>query len=152
MTANGHTPDPFSVFSSLINHQRRDGERFYLVVVPDGEAPTVEEYTDVAELAERVRELDGEPVSVFAFLGTRFHFSRGPYRYLLTPFGNMPLFDLPRAEELGVIEDGYLGEEQEELAVPQLPPEETQTEEGAEDGEQDEDADDLEGEEVLGGP
>lgn len=68
----------------------------------------LEEFPHLAALIARMQELLGQPVSVVPVLGYRLSISKGPARYLVTPFGNFPLF-LPTTPELELEEDGYLG-------------------------------------------
>lgn len=91
---------------------------FYLLVL--NEEGVIERYrydTD-AQLQTRLRELiDVRDVQVFPFLGHPLAISKAPLRYLVTPFGNLPLFDTElRALELE--EDGYVGKRYMTQVIP----------------------------------
>jgi hypothetical protein len=67
---------------------------YCLVVVPDGDAPTLEIFPDIASLARRLRSLEGQEFSVFPFFGIPMPFTAGPDRFLQLPEGQpYPLFD-----------------------------------------------------------
>lgn len=76
----------------------------------------------VEEAAARLRELVNKDVSVACFKGVRLNVSKPPMRYLMTPEGNIPLFDTDPVIEPD--DTGYLGldpahlEDPPQLAVP----------------------------------
>lgn len=153
-------PSLQQLISSLISTHLRPGDRFYLVVVPDGGRPEVRQFDTLDGLVAGIRELEGQPVSVIPFCGMQFRISKGPWRHLLTPFGNVPLYTLPDGNELEADEVGYLGDlEEAALNVVEEPPpglvegdEEEELEEGVAGPELEEGSGDLSGEEVFGEP
>jgi hypothetical protein len=83
------------------------GHYYAVVLSPEGDF-TVEEFDALEKLAARLKELVDRDVSVFSFAGVRLAISKPPFRHLLTPWGNMPLFDIPK-DDLVPDETGYLG-------------------------------------------
>jgi hypothetical protein len=87
--------------------QPPESTKFYAAILyPDGEYK-VEEFADLAGLVSRMKELIDKDVSVFTFAGTQLKVSKPPFRHLLTPWGQHPLFALP--QEMEPDETGYLG-------------------------------------------
>jgi hypothetical protein len=89
---------------------------FHLAVLqPDGSYFT-EECENLPALVARLKELVDKDVSVFSFAGMRLQTSKPPFRHLLTPWGNFPLFDVPDALEPD--DTGYMGVDPIGLAGP----------------------------------
>lgn len=78
-----------------------------VILTPDGEFKT-EVFATVAELTARLTELIDRDVSVSCFAGIPLPVSKPPFRHLMTPWGNKPLFAPPNGE-LEPDESGYLG-------------------------------------------
>jgi hypothetical protein len=78
-----------------------------VIMTSDGDL-NVETLPDLPALAVRLKELIDHDVSVFAFSGDRLHISKPPLRYLMTPEGNIPLFDV-KVDNLEPDDTGYLG-------------------------------------------
>lgn len=78
-----------------------------VILTHDGEFKT-ETFPTLDELVSRLTTLVDKDVSVACFAGTPLPLSKPPFRHLLTPWGNKPLFVLPQAE-LEQDETGYLG-------------------------------------------
>lgn len=99
---------------------------YYAAILHSDGTYIVEEFDALDKLATRLRELIDRDVSVFTFAGLRLQISKPPFRHLLTPWGNMPLFTAPDAE-LEPDDSGYLGidpihlEDPPEIAVPKAP-------------------------------
>lgn len=68
----------------------------------------VEEFDTLEALRDRLRELVDRDVSVFSFAGVRLAISKPPFRHLLTPWGNLPLFNVEQ-DKLEPDDTGYLG-------------------------------------------
>lgn len=85
-----------------------DVSKYYAAILHADGAYLVEEFDSVDALAGRLRELIDRDVSVFTFAGVRLQISKPPFRHLLTPWGNLPLFTAPDAE-LEPDDTGYLG-------------------------------------------
>lgn len=82
--------------------------KYYAVILTSDGDTRVEEYDSAAAMAIRLRELIDHDVSVFPFFGQRYHISKPPFRYLMTPAENIPLFE-PPADKLEPDDTGYLG-------------------------------------------
>ena len=92
-------------------------DKYYAVILsPEGDFK-VEEFDALAQLVARLKELINRDVSVFSFAGTRLNISKPPLRYLLTPWGNTPLFDIA-PDNLEPDETGYLGIDPIHLEAP----------------------------------
>ena len=92
-------------------------QRYYAAMLTaDGEFK-VEEFDNLEKLTARLKELVDRDVSVFSFAGTRLAISKPPFRHLLTPWGNLPLFDI-KQDELEPDDTGYLGLDPIHLEAP----------------------------------
>lgn len=102
--------------------ETQNPEMFYAVILHADGAFNTESFDTVANLAARLKELVNRDVSVSCFKGTRLPVSKPPMRYLITPDGNLPLFDTDPVIEPD--DSGYLGidpahlEDPPQLAVP----------------------------------
>lgn len=102
--------------------ENRAADLFHVVILhPDG-AFSAEVFDTVDALANRLKTLINHDVSVACYQGHRINISKPPMRYLMTPDGNVPLFDTDVPVEPD--ETGYLGvdpahlEEPPQLGVP----------------------------------
>ena len=92
-------------------------EHYYAVILrADGEFG-VEEFDALDAMTARLKDLIDRDVSVFSFAGTRLHISKPPFRHLLTPWGNKPLFDVPK-DNFEPDDTGYLGVDPIHLEMP----------------------------------
>jgi hypothetical protein len=92
-------------------------EHFYIVILrADGEFG-VEEFNALEAMTERMKDLIDHDVSVFSFAGARLQISKPPFRHLLTPWGNLPLFDVPK-DNFEPDDTGYLGSDPIHLETP----------------------------------
>jgi hypothetical protein len=78
-----------------------------VILTPDGEFKT-EIFATLDELTARLADLIDKDVSVSCFSGIPLPISKPPFRHLMTPWGNKPLFATPSGE-LEADETGYLG-------------------------------------------
>lgn len=78
-----------------------------VILTPDGEFKT-EVFATLDELTARLTELIDKDVSVSCFAGIPLPISKPPFRHLMTPHGNKPLFAAP-TDELEADATGYLG-------------------------------------------
>lgn len=102
-------PAVVDMLQRIINSQRQAGQKFLLLVIPEGDWPRREEYDTIERLIDAIRRRDKTPCSVYAFLGYPLIISKGPFRFLETPFGaKLPLFD-PVASGDSETEHGWLG-------------------------------------------
>jgi hypothetical protein len=76
-------------------HPQVDQAEWCLVVVPDGEYPTLEIFPNIGALTNRMRALEGDEANVFPFFGVPAPFTAGPNRFLELPDGQPhPVFDV----------------------------------------------------------
>lgn len=111
-------PVPFQqMMQDILNRNLLPGQKFGLVVVPDDASPAVLYFNRVEDLINEVRVYLDTNTSLFPFLGYPLQISSAPNRFLRTPFGLLPLFVMPREEELVFADNGFVG-----LPEPPLPP------------------------------
>lgn len=95
---------------------------FYAAILNESGDYTVESFETLEALVARIKSLVNQDVSVFAFCGTQLKISKPPARHLMTPWGNLPLFDI--SADLVPDDKGYLGadpiylHEPPQIAVP----------------------------------
>lgn len=82
--------------------------RYYAAILSAAGDFTVEEFDTLDALRDRLKQLVDRDVSVFSFAGVRLAISKPPLRHLLTPWGNLPLFDIA-PDNLEPDDTGYLG-------------------------------------------
>jgi len=85
----------------------RQQDFFHVVILSADGTFAAEQFQTAEALAIRLKELVNRDVSVACYRGQRLNISKPPARYLMTPDGNIPLFDEPSAIEPD--ETGYLG-------------------------------------------
>lgn len=90
--------------------------KFYAVVLNAAGDYGVETFDTLEELRARMAALVNSDVSAFSFVGQQLKISKPPYRHLLTPWGDKPLFAIP--ETLEPDESGYLGADPAHLESP----------------------------------
>lgn len=94
-----------------------DTENIYHAVILQHNGDFVtESFSDLAALTFRLKELIDRDVSVSCFKGARLRISKPPYRYLLTPDENVPLYEVPT--DLEPDDTGYLGVDPAHLEDP----------------------------------
>lgn len=102
----------------LVNKNRMADQQFHLVVIPEDGSPRRETLETVEALVARMQELMGTDAYLFPFMGNHLKITKGPHRYLETPYGALPLFVVPDPTEAEYEEDGFVGAERVELADP----------------------------------
>jgi len=107
-----------SLVSQVLNANRQVGQKFLLLVLPEDDWPRCEEFDVVTHLVDRIKELLGECCHLFPFLGMSLAITEGPNRFLQTPFGALPLFDLPDPSTVDATQFGWVGPE---IDRPQAP-------------------------------
>ena len=123
----GHSPPvPDSATTSLLlqalSAGRPQSQKFGMVIIPEDGWPTCEEFGTAEALVARIRELLGQSCFLFPFLGTRLGITEGVNRFLTTPFGAIPLFEIPDPTETPEVATGWVGEEPLEEFVGALAP------------------------------
>lgn len=98
-----------SLVKRVLNSNRTNSARFLLVVVPDDDNPQLEEFPSVDELVTRLRELIGTPCHAFPILGTRLAITGDTHKQLSTPYGSIPLFDIPVLAPVDASHAAWLG-------------------------------------------
>ena len=106
-----HQPAAQSMIQQLITSTMAKDQKFYLVKMPEDAFPSVEEFDTVEPLIERIVELVGQETALFPFMGYWLGITKGPLRYLVTPFGMLPLYKLPKPGEIEVDTSGWVGRE-----------------------------------------
>ena len=107
-----------SLLTQVFNSQRQTGQRFILMVLPEDDWPRSEEFLEVQQLVDRVKELLGTPVHLYAFMGHRLQITKGPNRYLQTPIGALPLFDIPAGDTAEEEDHGWMGPSMDKPEAP----------------------------------
>ena len=91
--------------------------QFHVVILQaDGEL-VAESFSELTSLVARLKSLLDRDVSVFPFIGRRLKISKPPFRYLMTPDDNIPLFELD-PEKIEPDDTGYLGVDPAHLEDP----------------------------------
>lgn len=121
--ANPHINVMQQLTQQLLNSHATQGFTFYAVVLPEDGPPRVDQYDTIELLQAAITATIGTEVALFPFMGHRLKISKGQWRYLMTPFGNLPLFNVPAPNELEVDETGWVGKQSQELIIPDRPPE-----------------------------
>lgn len=80
---------------------------FHVVILTAAGEFITEAFSEAPALAARLRELVDRDVSVACFQGAQLKISKPPYRYLMTPDANIPLWAVP--ENIEPDDTGYLG-------------------------------------------
>ncbi len=119
-------PAMASLIAQTLNTQRQASQKFILLILPDNNWPTCEEFDVVQGLVERIKELLGTPCCLFAFLGYRMCITGGPLRYLTTPMGMLALFEAPVPDKTTEDKFGWVGPPMDRPSAP-----DTETEEVA---------------------
>jgi len=107
-----------TLLTQVFNSQRQTGQKFILLVMPEDDWPRTEEFLDVQQLVNRIKELDGQPVHLYAFMGHRLQITKGPNRYLQTPIGALPLFDIPAGDTAEEEDHGWVGPSMDKPEAP----------------------------------
>ena len=98
-----------SLLTKLLAVNRTARQSFHLIVVPHDDWPSCETYQDVDQLIAAIRRRVGSECHLYPVMGERLRITTGNLKYLKTPFGSLPLFDV---DEQGVVdgeEDGWVG-------------------------------------------
>lgn len=89
---------------------------YHAVILQADGSFTAEVFESADALAARLKTLINRDVSVACYRGQRLNVSKPPMRYLMTPSGNIPLFDA--AAEIEPDDTGYLGVDPAHLEEP----------------------------------
>ena len=111
-------PAMTSLVTHALNSARPASQKFTLMVLPEDGWPAFEDFEDVGLLVGRIKQLVGTQCCLFAFLGHRLDITAGPHRFLQTPMGALPLFDIPAAGSAPSAQFGWVGGD---MDTPQAP-------------------------------
>lgn len=89
---------------------------YHAVILQADGTFTAEVFESAEALAARLKTLVNRDVSVACYRGQRLNVSKPPMRYLMTPTGNIPLFE--SATEIEPDDTGYLGVDPAHLEDP----------------------------------
>lgn len=117
-------PTMVELLTKLVNSSRPASQRFGLFVIPEDGHPIITDYDTLEALMVAIRARLETPCYILPFMGTRLGITKGPFRFLKTPLGNLPLFD--PADESGTEEEhGWVGDESlpdDTFGIPQEQP------------------------------
>jgi len=106
------------VVRELVNSRRLASQAFYLVILPEDDFPEIVQFDRVDDLLTRIKSLLDKEVSLFPFMGNHMPITAGANRFLITPYGALPLFDIPDPTTAAVAEHGYVGPPDPSLSIP----------------------------------
>jgi len=109
------------LLKQVADSQLMEGQSFHLVKLPEDGYASIDTYESLDDLIAAIRDALGQEVSLFPFMGNYMPITKGPNRYLMTPFGNLPLFVIPDAAEVDVETHGYVGPDPTTLDPPEAP-------------------------------
>ncbi len=121
--ADTHLAPVQELVRQLMNSQVSQLQKFYLVIIPEDGLPRIEPFDELSALQSRIIALLGTEVALYPFLGSWLGISAGPWRYLITPWGNLPLFNVPAPGDVRPDESGWVGTKEQELVIPTRPAE-----------------------------
>jgi hypothetical protein len=93
-----------------VDTQRPNGYAFQLVVIPEDDFPSVEQYITIEEMIARIKSLIGKNVYLFPGVGQTYTITKGRLRYLQTPLGSFPLFDMDAPQSPVASLTGWMGD------------------------------------------
>jgi hypothetical protein len=117
-----HAPPAQYMLHQLLQSRMAQDQKFYLVRLPEDEMPSVEVFDRVEQLCERITALVGTETALFPFMGYWLQITKGEMRHLLTPFGMLPLFQLPQPDQVEVEAHGWVGRESPITTIVRPPP------------------------------
>lgn len=90
---------------------QQQSQSFYVVSLGDEDSkPSLSTFSNIDDLIAALREKIGVPCYLFVFMGTRLQITHGQFKYLQSPLGDIPLFDIPAVAEAAA-DDGWMGGE-----------------------------------------
>jgi hypothetical protein len=98
-----------ALLEGMLNYNRSPGDKFYLLLVPENDWPDVVEFDTFSEWVAAIKQQDGKPVHVFPFRGVYMPVTEGPLRFLHTPMGAVPLFEIPQGAAAARAARGWMG-------------------------------------------
>lgn len=100
-----------SLMSAVLNQKRDVDSRFYMLLIPETAVPVTHAFDSVEELRIAIKGHLGTSTYIFCFLGHALRITKGPFHFLQTPYGAVPLHDIPSPTEQESLIDGWVGPE-----------------------------------------
>lgn len=100
-----------SLMSAVLNQKRDAHTKFHMLLIPEAAPPATHVFDSVEELRAAIRTHLGTSTYVFCFLGHALKITKGPFHFLQTPYGAVPLHDIPTPSEQEAMTDGWVGPE-----------------------------------------
>ena len=108
----GGTDNAVSSLMYAVLNQRRDVDtKFHMLLVPESAAPSMHVFDTVDDLRLAVRSHLGTSTYVFCYLGHALRITKGPFHFLQTPYGSIPLNEIPSPTDQGALLNGWVGPE-----------------------------------------
>lgn len=100
-----------SLMSAVLNQKRDVDTKFHMLLVPEAAVPAMYSFDSVEELRAAIKGHLGTSTYVFCFLGHALRITKGPFHFLQTPYGAVPLHDIPAPTDQESLTDGWVGPE-----------------------------------------
>lgn len=100
-----------SLMSAVLNQKRDVNTKFHMLLIPEAAPPVTHVFDSVEELRAAIRGHLGTSTYVFCFLGHALRITKGPFHFLQTPYGAVPLHDIPTPTDQESLTDGWVGPE-----------------------------------------
>ena len=100
-----------SLMSAVLNQKRDVDTRFHMLLIPEAAAPAMHAFDSVEELRVAIKGHLGTSTYIFCFLGHALRITKGPFHFLQTPYGAVPLHDIPSPTDQESLTDGWVGPE-----------------------------------------
>lgn len=131
-----------SLMSAVLNQKRDVNTKFHMLLIPEAAPPVTHVFDSVEELRAAIRGHLGTSTYVFCFLGHALRITKGPFHFLQTPYGAVPLHDIPTPTDQESLTDGWVGPE---LPITEFIRQSVTAEESPDDEEDDVDDMDVDG-------
>lgn len=100
-----------SLMSAVLNQKRDVDTKFHMLLIPEAAAPAMHAFDSVEELRVAIKGHLGTSTYIFCFLGHALRITKGPFHFLQTPYGAVPLHDIPSPTDQESLTDGWVGPE-----------------------------------------
>jgi hypothetical protein len=97
-----------SLLTAVLNQRRDVGSKFHMLLIPETDLPSLQSFDTIDELKAAIKTKLDMAVHVYCFMGHSLRVTKGPFHFLHTPYGAIPLHDIPAPTEDDVI-DGWMG-------------------------------------------
>lgn len=99
-----------SLLTAVLNQRRDVGSKFHMLLIPETELPSLQSFDTIEELKAAIKPKLDTSVHVYCFMGHSLRVTKGPFHFLQTPYGAIPLHEVPTPTADDVI-DGWMGTE-----------------------------------------